>query len=325
MRKTTYWLGVDLGGTKMLAALFNEKFKLLAERKEKTSGHDGAKAVVGRLQELITGTVADAGLTARKLAGIGLGVPGPVNVLTGAVLSAPNLGWRNLPLQSILERNCHSPVRVFNDVDAGTYGEFRFGVGEQARCVVGLFPGTGIGGGCIYDGQIFRGREHSCFEVGHMQAVPDGRLCGCGRHGCLEAHASRLAIAADCAAAAYRGQAPTLLELAGTDLREIKSRTLAKSIAAGDRAIEDIVRRAARQLGVAAASIVNLIAPDIIVLGGGLVEALEKLYLEEVRAAVLQHAMPLLGERVKVRAAQLGDHATVLGAAALVAEARGKS
>jgi glucokinase len=322
MSKTTYWLGVDLGGTKMLAALFNDKFKLLAERKDKTGGQAGAKAVVGRLKDLIGDTLAEANVPVKKLGGIGLGVPGPVNVLTGAVISAPNLGWQNLPLQKMLERFCGRPTRVFNDVDAGTYGEFRFGAGDRARCVVGLFPGTGIGGGCVYEGQIFRGSEHTCFEVGHMQVVPGGRPCGCGRHGCLEAHASRLAIAADCVAAAYRGQAPALLELAGTDLREVKSRTLAKAIAAGDRAIEDIVRRAARQLGVAAAGVVNLIAPDIIVLGGGLVEALEKLYLEEVREAVAQHAMPLLADSVKIRAASLGDHATVLGAAALAAEAR---
>ncbi len=324
MSKAIYWLGVDLGGTKMLAALFTDKFKLVAERKEKTGGQDGAKAVVGRLKELIGDTLADAGVPVKKLGGLGLGVPGPVNVQTGTVISAPNLGWRQLPLQKILERFCHRPTRVFNDVDAGTYGEYRFGAGEQARCVVGLFPGTGIGGGCVYEGEIFSGSEHSCFEVGHMQAVPEGRLCGCGRHGCLEAHASRLAISADVAAAAYRGQAPALLELAGTDLRDVKSRTLAKSIAAGDSAVEDIVRRAARQLGVAAAGVVNLIAPDIIILGGGLVEALEKLYLAEVREAVANHAMPLLADRVKVRAAQLGDRATVLGAAALVAAERGR-
>jgi len=324
MGKSTYWLGVDLGGTKMLAALFTDKFKLVAERKEKTGGQDGAKAVVGRLKELIANTLADAGVSTKKLGGLGLGVPGPVNVQTGTVISAPNLGWHNLPLQKVLERFCRRPTRVFNDVDVGTYGEYRFGAGEQARCVVGLFPGTGIGGGCVVEGKIFSGTEHTCFEVGHMRVVPEGRLCGCGRHGCLEAHASRLAISADVAATAYRGQAPALLELAGTDLREVKSRTLAKSIAAGDRAVEDIVRGAARQLGIAAASLVNLIAPDVIVLGGGLVEALEKLYLDEVRDVVAQQAMPLLAERVKVRAARLGDHATVLGAAALVAGARAK-
>ena len=126
--------------------------------------------------------------------------------------------------------------------------------------------------------------------------------------------------------AVYRGQAPALQELAGTDLRDIKSRALAKAIAAGDQAVADIVRRAARLLGVATASIVNLLAPDVVVLGGGLVEALEEIYLDEVRAAVADHAMPFLARQVKVRAAKLGDRATVMGAAALAENAfAGKS
>lgn len=321
MTNSSHWLGVDLGGTKMLTALYNSEFTLVAERKEKTGGQAGAKAVIDRLQQLISDTLKDAGLPMKNLGGLGLGVPGPVNMETGTVISAPNLGWRNLPLQNILERFSHGPTRVFNDVDAGTYGEYRFGAGKQARCVVGLFPGTGIGGGCVYEGKIFSGTTHSCFEIGHMRVMPDGRLCGCGRRGCLEAHASRLAIAADVAAAAYRGQAPALLKLAGTDLRDIKSRTLAKAIAAGDQAVEEIVRRAARQLGLAAASIVNLIAPDVIILGGGLIEALGALYIEEVRSAVERRAMPLLADDIKIRVAKLGDHATALGAAVLVAEA----
>jgi glucokinase len=321
MTQTAHWLGVDLGGTKMLAALYDGAFTLVAERKEKTKGQAGPQAVLDRLQQLISDTLKDAGVSLKNLDGLGLGVPGPVNIETGAVLSAPNLGWRNLSLQGLLERACHCPVRVYNDVDAGTYGEYRFGAGRQKRCVIGLFPGTGIGGGCIYEGKIFSGTQHSCFEVGHLRVVPEGRLCGCGRRGCLEAHASRLAIAADVAAAAYRGQAPALLKLAGTELRDIKSRTLAKAIAAGDQAVEEIVRRAARQLGLTAAGLVNLLAPDVIILGGGLVEALGELYLEEVRSAVERRAMPLLGDTVKIRVAQLGDHATALGAAALVAAA----
>ena len=324
MAAAKYWLGVDLGGTKMLAAVFNRDFKLLAARKTKTSGQDGAQAVLAGIKELVAETLREAGLRPTSVGGLGVGVPGPVNVKDGTVLTAPNLGWRNLPAQKILQRACRLPTLVMNDVDAGTYGEYRFGAGDQARCVLGLFPGTGIGGGCVYEGQVLHGREHSCFEVGHLRMVPDGRLCGCGRYGCLEAHASRLAIAADAAAAVYRGQAPALRDLVGTDLREIKSRTLAKAIAAGDRAVEDIVRRAARLLGVATAGMVNLLAPDVVVLGGGLVEALEQLYLEEVRAAVEQQAMPFLGRTVKVRAARLGDHAGVMGAAALAANALGR-
>ena len=319
-----YWMGVDLGGTKMLAVVFDEDFKAVVERKEKTNGQEGAKAVVKRLQALITDTLRDAKIHPRQLNGLGVGVPGPVNVNNGTVLAAPNLGWHNLPVQKMLEHAFHRPTLVLNDVDAGTYGEFRFGAGEKARCVVGLFPGTGIGGGCVYEGQIFRGSENTCFEVGHMPMVPDGRPCGCGRQGCLEAHASRLAIATDATAAAHRGQAPALLKMAGTDLRDAKSRTLAKAIAAGDKVVENIVRRAAHLLGVATASVVNLLAPDVVILGGGLVEALEGLYLDEVRAAVAQHAMPFLAKQVKVRAAKLGDHATVLGAAALVEKTFGK-
>ncbi|TAN37118.1 MAG: ROK family protein [Verrucomicrobia bacterium] len=316
-------MGVDVGGTKMLAALFDQNFKLLVERKEKTNGREGAKAVVNRLQTLIVDTLREAEVSRKQLGGIGVGCPGPVNVNTGVVLAAPNLGWHNLPLRKKLETELGRPVLILNDVDAGTYGEYRFGAGEQARCVLGLFPGTGIGGGCIYEGRIMHGSANSCFEVGHMLVVPGGRLCGCGRHGCLEAHASRLAVAADAVAAVYRGQAPALRELAGTDLSEVRSRTLAKAIIAGDEVVAGIVHRAAYLLGTAAASIVNLIAPDVVVLGGGLVEALEKIYVEEVRRAITEQAMSFLGRPVKIRAAKLGDRAGILGCAALAADAFG--
>ena len=153
--------------------------------------------------------------------------------------------------------------------------------------------------------------------------IPGGRLCGCGRQGCLEAHASRLAIASDAIAAVYRGQAPALRELVGTDLSDMRSRTLAKAIAAGDEIVEQIVRRAAYLLGTATASMVNLLAPDVVVLGGGLVEALEHIYVMEVREAIAQQAMPFLGRKVKVCAAKLGDHASVMGGAALAQEAFG--
>ena len=323
MARAKYWLGVDLGGTKMLAALFDNRFKLLLERKEKTNGKEGAKAVVNRMKALILETLREAEIERKQVGGIGIGVPGPINMTEGVVLSAPNLGWHNLPLRKKLEETLGRPVLVLNDVDAGTYGEYRFGAGAKARCVLGLFPGTGIGGGCVFEGRIFHGRENSCFEVGHMLMIPGGRLCGCGRQGCLEAHASRLAIASDAIAAVYRGQAPALRELAGTDLSDMRSRTLAKAIAAGDEIVEHIVRRAAYLLGAATANMVNLLAPDVVVLGGGLVEALEHIYVTEVREAIAQHAMPFLGRKVKICAAKLGDHASVMGGAALAQEAFG--
>ncbi|MFO7732606.1 MAG: ROK family protein, partial [Candidatus Aminicenantes bacterium] len=187
------------------------------------------------------------------------------------------------------------------------------------RCVLGVFPGTGIGGACIYEGRILRGRTGSCMEIGHVRVQAEGRLCGCGQRGCLESVASRLAISAEAAAAVYRGEAPALRDLAGTDLADIKSGTLAKAIKAGDSAVETIVRNAARQLGSAVASVVNLLAPDVVVLGGGLVEALPEIVLGEARKAVRGQAMKAFTGDLKIVAAELGDDATAMGAAALAA------
>ena len=156
-------------------------------------------------------------------------------------------------------------------------------------------------------------------EFGHVHMQTKGRLCGCGRWGCLETVAGRLAISAEAASAAFRGQAPYLLSRAGTDLSSIRSKVLAESIEHGDTAVEEITRRAARFLGIAVASVVNLLAPDVVVLGGGLIDALPQMFLAEVRDAVKQQAMTPF-RSTKVVAAKLSDDATVIGAAALAAD-----
>jgi glucokinase len=209
---------------------------------------------------------------------------------------------------------------VINDVDAGVYGEYKRGAARKARCVVGVFPGTGIGGGCVYEGRIVRGKDKSCFEIGHCQVQPDGPLCGCGRRGCLEAVSNRLSIAAAAATAAYRGEAPHLLEEAGTDIARIRSSVLARSIKAGDEAVERIVRQAAAWLGVGIAATVNLMNPDVVVLGGGMVEAMPELFLEEVGRSARAHVMSAFKKDFTVAVAELGDDAGVIGAAAWAKE-----
>ena len=169
-----------------------------------------------------------------RLAGIGVGCPGNIDLEKGVVIDAANLSWKNFQIREALEEEFKCPAVVLNDVDAGVYGEYRFGAGKAARCLVGVFPGTGIGGGCVYEGKVLRGKNISCFEIGHMQINPNGLPCGCGRIGCLETEASRLAISAAAAAAAFRGEAPHLLAAAGTDLANIRSGVLAEAIQAGD-------------------------------------------------------------------------------------------
>lgn len=310
-----FWVGFDLGGTKMQAALFDRRFNVVARRKKKTRGNEGADAGVERIINTIEKLLEEANVSKDKLAGIGIGCPGPLNLNDGVILNAPNLGWTNVPIRRLLEDRFRCFTTICNDVDAGVFGEYRFGAASGVRTALGVFPGTGIGGGLVYEGQIFRGATSSCLEIGHMPVVPDGKFCGCGRRGCLETVASRLAISAEIAQAAYRGQAPHLLRIAGTDLANIRSGALAESIMAGDQIVEQIVRSGARRLGNALAGFVNMLLPDVIILGGGLVEALPQIYLTEVREALGEHVMPAYTGTTEVKVAQLGDDAGAMGAA----------
>ena len=317
--KSRYWLGFDLGGTKMMATVFDKDFNIVTYRRKKTKDGRGAKGLLARIAETIEEALQAAHLSPRRLGGIGFGCPGWLDLDRGVILLAPNLGLRNVSLKKELTRQFGCPVVVANDVDAGTYGEYRFGAGQGVRCLLGVFPGTGIGGGLVYEGKLYRGRTGSCMEIGHIHMQPKGRLCGCGRRGCLETVASRLAIATQAAEAAYRGEAPHLFELAGTDVAAIRSGALASAIKAGDRVVEQIVRQAAKDVGIAIGSVVNLLAPDMIVLGGGLVEAMPGLYIQEVRTSIKKQAMRPYTKSLKVVAAKLGDDAVAMGAAALAA------
>ena len=323
-RKNEYWIGFDLGGTKMQANVYNTEFQQLGKERRKTKGHEGAEAGLERIADTIATAIDESGISSEELCGIGIGCPGPLDLNSGLIQSAPNLSWENVPVRDFLEDQFGCPAVIANDVDIGVYGEYRFGAGQGSRCLLGVFPGTGIGGGCIYEGKIVRGKINSCMEIGHMRAVADGPLCGCGRQGCLEAVAGRLVIASSAAAAAHRGDAPHLMRATGTDLDNIRSRALSESIAAGDKAVEKIIRVAASHIGRVVGSVVNLLAPDVVVLGGGLVEAIPSLFVETVQQASLETVLPSFEESYRVVVAELGDDAAVMGAAAWAQEVIGE-
>ncbi|MDR0993360.1 MAG: ROK family protein [Verrucomicrobiota bacterium] len=317
--KTKNWVGFDLGGTKMVAVVYDSSFKVLASVKNKTPMRDGPKAILARIQETLSAALAAAGVEPANVRGIGAGCPGVLDLDKGVILEAPNLGWKKVPLQSLLKEWFASDVVLLNDVDAGTYGEFMFGAGKGARTLLGVFPGTGIGGGCVYEGKLIRGKSGSAMEIGHIPVRENGRLCGCGNRGCLEAEAGRLAISAEVAQATFRGEAPYVAENAGTDLKKIKSGLLAKSIKAGDASVERIVRNAMKLMGRGIGGVVNLLAPDVVVLGGGLVEAMPDLILEEVKQGMKEGGMASMVQPLKIKVAELGDDASVQGAAAWAA------
>jgi len=311
-----HWIGFDLGGTKMMAAVFDEDFRLRGRKRRKTKGNEGPKAGMDRIQETIFNALEEAGVDKKEVAGIGVGCPGNIDLEKGTILDSANLSWKNVHIQEILERTLGVPAVIVNDVDAGVYGEYRFGAGKGARCLVGVFPGTGIGGGCVYDGEIIRGKNMSCFEIGHVQVNPQGLVCGCGRRGCLETEASRLAIAAAAAMAAFRGEAPHLAKIAGTDVAAIRSGALAEAIKAGDKIVEQIVGRAGELIGQVIGDVVNLMAPDVVVLGGGLVEAMPELLVHAAEEGAKRRAAPPFAKAYKIVAGKLGDDAVARGAAA---------
>lgn len=307
----------------MLATVYDAAFNPVGRERKRTKGHGGIEAGLERILKTIRNAIEDAGIRSEQVAGIGVGFPGPIDMEKGVLLEAVNLGWQGMPLREALEKEFGCGAVIANDVDVGIFGEYRFGVAKEGRCVLGVFPGTGIGAGCVYEGKIFRGKYSSCMEFGHVQINPNGQLCGCGNYGCLETEASRLAIAAEAAKAAYRGKAPHLREKAGTDIKAIRSGVLAASIEAGDVAVEKIVRTAAEKLGAAVGNLVSLMNPDIVVLGGGLAEALPEIFVECVTKKAKQTVMPPFIDFFDVVVAKLGDDAAVLGAAAWAAECLG--
>jgi glucokinase len=314
----TYWVGFDLGGTKMLSVAFDNNLKALGREKKKTKAHEGAKAGLERIIETITESLKQSDLSPSDISGIGMACPGQLDLKKGIILDSPNLGWKDVDLKKRIEDTFGCPAVIVNDVDSGVYGEYSVGAAQKARSVLGVFPGTGIGGGFVYKGTIVHGTTLSGLEIGHVTVVPGGPLCGCGRRGCLEAMASRLAIASAVSAAALRGQAPHLLEKTGTDVANIRSSALAEAIEAGDSVVEAIVRQAAQWVGLGVAICVNLLVPEIVVLGGGLVEAMPDLYLDEVKKTARENALPVFAKTFSVVAAALGDDATATGAAAWI-------
>ncbi len=312
----TYWLGFDLGGSKMLAKVYTQKLKDLGKERKRTRGQDGAEAGVKRMIKTIYDALEDADVSADQLSGIGMGIPGPLDLDKGIILEAPNLGWENVKIQAQMESEFQCPVVILNDVDAGVYGEYVAGAAKKSRCVIGAFIGTGIGGGCVYNGRLIQGKKESCMEIGHFPVLPDGPLCGCGRRGCLEAVASRLAISAAAATAAFRGDAPYLLENHGTDIKNIKSGALTASVEAGDEGTIEILTRAAHYIGRTLAGTINLLSPDTVVLGGGLIEANPKGFIRAIENAIHDSVMPSFQGTYTVTPAEIGDDAGAVGAAA---------
>lgn len=309
-------VGVDLGGTKILAGVFDHRMSLIGAAKFSTKPNRGPEAVLERIVRCVGDAVDECDLTLKEVRAIGVGAPGTVAPASGEVISAPNLpGWTNIPLARELSARLQLPVYVGNDCHLCTLGVHRHELASKPRHLVALFIGTGVGGGLILNGELYLGHNRTAGEVGHMVIQADGPECGCGNRGCLEALTSRKALLQRLQLALQAGETTILTEMLGPELRDFRSGDLRRALRRGDRLVERLILEAAQFLGIAVANLINLFSPEVVVLGGGVIDALESdmmpVIVREAERRVLAGSL----KDVRVVASKLGDHAGITGAA----------
>lgn len=309
-------LGVDIGGTKIAVGLVDASGKQVAGDRIDTKGpHETMERVVAVCRDLI----ANAGVPKDRVAAVGIGCAGPIDGKEGRVKAAPNLpGWSEIPLVSYLQDALQLPTYLENDANAAAVGEFLFGAGRGHKNMVYMTVSTGVGGGVVTDGRLYRGENGNAAELGHITIAWDGRQCNCGNRGCLEAYASGTGLAKRAQELVRDGQLPVLLELAGS-VENITAETVVSAVRQGDAEAKRLWDETMEILGAGIASVINTFNPSRIVLGGGLTKAGDLLF-EPVRKTALARAMPPLAEIVDIVPAELGDAVGVVGAAAVAFE-----
>lgn len=312
------YVGVDLGGTKILAGVFNPALKLLATAKTSTKADRGPGKVIERIARTIRDAADEADLDLKQLRAVGIGAPGSIDSEEGRVIFSPNLpGWEDVQLKKDLEKELGLPVFVENDCNVCTLGVHVAELGGKPKSLFGIFLGTGIGGGLILDGKLFSGFNRTAGEIGHMVLEVGGPKCGCGNRGCFEALASRSAIFRRIQTAVKDGAKTMLTDLLGDNLDDLRSGDLRKAIKKGDKLAEKVIEEAAEYTGIAVGNIINVINPQYIVLGGGIIDALEDEMMSIILETAQDYAMAGTWKGIEIISSKLGDHAGITGAAVL--------
>lgn len=319
------YIGCDLGGTNLRAAVVDvDTGEVLRLQSIPTLAREGHAAVMQRMAELFLRVIESAGLSKDEIRGVGVGVPGRLDLEKGETLFLPNLPgtWPRVPLAETIFQLTGLRVALLNDVRAITFGEWRFGAGRGVDTVAVFAIGTGIGGGLVVNGQLHLGIGGTAGELGHMVIDFNGPRCGCGNYGCLEVYASGPAIAAMGMKAVAQGLTTQIGELCEYDLNRITPELIGRAAEQGDAIARDIYRQAGFYLGVAASSICAAVAPRRIILAGG-VSAAGRLLLDPIEQTLRERVRLMPVEQVELVMAQLGGNAGVIGTACWAAERLG--
>ena len=313
----SYNICLDVGGTKVLGAIFNEKDKIIYRLKKRSKGGGSASADVEKvIISVVEEMIKESGIDRKKLHAVASCAPGVIDQDRGVVLFTPNLPWRDYDMAGAMRKKFGVPFYVGNDVNLGVLGEYHFGAGKGYKNIVGFFVGTGMGGGLILNGSLFTGNQFKAAEYGHMILDPEGPLCNCGPRGCLEAFSSKQGMTSYIRQQISRGRKTVMEEAIQEGV--FRSKKLVKALEAGDQVATEAVDRACHWLAVATGNMINTFSPDLVLYGGGVIEALGDVFLNKVLSEVDRYCWPHIRNTVDIKIASLGDDSILYGDLAMI-------
>jgi len=317
-------LAIDLGGTKIVAAIIN-KGQVIAKEYQPTLADEGVQSVIKRILSMIDHLLGLRNLDSSQLDSISIAAAGAIDFEKGLVTFSPHLpGWYDIPLKDMVREKYGVNTFLINDASAAALGEHQFGAGKGVNNLVMLTVGTGIGGGIVINGKLYSGPSGSAGEIGHMTIDVNGPKCNCGNIGCLETLASGTAVAKEAIRRISQGERSSLTEIVEGKIENITAEQVEVAARNGDSLALEVISKAATYLGIGLVNLVNIFNPEMIIIGGGLAK-MEELLLEPARRIVKERAFQLSARLVRIVPAQLGDDAGVLGAAIFALQQRNKT
>lgn len=317
-KMTRYAVGIDIGGTKIAAGVVDDQAQILSRFETRQHSGQPPEVVVEAVQRAFQEVIVGVGLEKGALLGVGVGFAGHTDGRAGVVLTSSNLlSWDRMPLRDVLCERLGMMVRLDNDCNAAALAEYRYGAGRGSRDMVYVVFSTGMGAGIIIDGHLYRGHTGTAGEVGHTVVDVDGRICSCGKRGCLMSWACGMALT-QLAGERIRGGEDTLLqEMARGDLASINGEMVADAARHGDRMALELIQLTGKYLGVGLSTIVQVLNPEVIVIGGGLTR-IGPLLMDACLQALQENVHPVLANSARIVPSHFGEDVGIVGAATLV-------
>ncbi|BAH42695.1 putative glucokinase [Brevibacillus brevis NBRC 100599] len=311
-----YAIGIDLGGTKIIAAIVDEHGNILRQANAATQTEEAAQAVIGRIGDLVQTVLDESGINLSRIRGIGIATAGIIDTQRQMVIFASNLNWSDVPIGAILQERFGVAVQLINDANAAAVAEWAFGSARGTKDLIYVTVSTGVGAGIISGGRLITGVGDSAGEFGHISLDPEGPLCVCGNRGCLENYTSGLALASRAREQLLQGATSSLLVENGNDLSRITAKEVGEAAVRGDLLSMTLMKEAGYYLGVGLTNLIHLFNPQVIVMGGGVMKN-GQLLLAEAKNVIRERSISRMANQASIQLTTIGAEAGVLGAAGM--------